>query len=37
MVFRDFDDIGLPHTMAGASAAQCYVTALDDSPKAACR
>jgi len=37
MAFRDLDDFWLPYTMAGASAAQRYVTALDDDRKAALR
>jgi hypothetical protein len=37
MAFRDFDDFWLPHTIAGTSKAQRYVTALDDGPKAVLR
>jgi len=37
MAFRDLDDFWLPHTMAGASAAQRYVSALDDGRQAALR
>jgi SAM-dependent methyltransferase len=37
MVFRDFDDFWLPHTMAGAAVAQRYVSGLDDDRKAVLR
>ena len=37
MAFRDLDDFWLPHTMAGAAAAQRYVSGLDDDQKAALR
>ena len=37
MAFRDLDDFWLPHTMAGAAAAQRYVSGLDDDRKAALR
>jgi SAM-dependent methyltransferase len=37
MTFRDLDDFWLPFTMAGASAAQRYASALDDGRKAALR
>jgi SAM-dependent methyltransferase len=37
MAFRDFDDFWLPHTMAGASAGQRYVSGLDDNRKSALR
>jgi SAM-dependent methyltransferase len=37
MVFRDFDEFWLPHTMAGAAAGQRYVSGLDDDRKNALR
>jgi SAM-dependent methyltransferase len=37
MGFRDLDDFWLPHAMAGAAAAQRYVSGLDDDRKAALR
>ena len=37
MAFRDLDDFWLPHTMAGAAAAQRYVSGLGDDRKAALR
>jgi SAM-dependent methyltransferase len=37
MAFRDLDDFWLPHTMAGAAAAQRYVSGLDDDRKAVLR
>ena len=37
MAFRDLDDFWLPHTIAGAAAAQRYASALDDDRKAALR
>ncbi len=37
MVFRDFDEFWLPHTMAGAAAVQRYVSGLDDDRQAALR
>jgi SAM-dependent methyltransferase len=37
MGFRDFDEFWLPHTMAGAAAAQRYVSGLDDDRKAVLR
>ncbi|HEY7032285.1 MAG TPA: class I SAM-dependent methyltransferase [Thermomicrobiales bacterium] len=37
MVFRNLNDFWLPHTIAGASNAQRYVTALDNARKAALR
>jgi SAM-dependent methyltransferase len=37
MVFRDFDEFWLPHTIAGAAAVQRYVSGLDDDRKNALR
>jgi SAM-dependent methyltransferase len=37
MVFRDFDEFWLPHTLAGAAAVQRYVSGLDDDRQAALR
>jgi SAM-dependent methyltransferase len=37
MAFRDLDEFWLPHTMAGAAAAQRYASGLDDAGKAALR
>jgi SAM-dependent methyltransferase len=37
MGFRDLDDFWLPHTLAGAAAAQRYVSGLDDDRNAALR
>jgi len=37
IVFRDFDEFWLPHTMAGAAAVQRYVSGLDDDRKNALR
>jgi hypothetical protein len=37
MVFRNFDDFWLPHTMTGAAAAQRYASSLDADRQAALR